>query len=486
MSVVLEKELPKGWIITTLPFIVKNERYAIKRGPFGSHLKKQFFVESGYKVYEQQHVIKNNFSLGDYYIEEKKFQELKNFVIKAGDVLISCSGTVGEIAIVPKEFEKGIINQALLKISLDPLIVETKFFISLFIFWMLKARIDSHGSSMRNLSSVKELKKLPISLPPLNEQKRIVAKIEELFSLVDSAKENLEKTKLLLKQYRQSILKHAFEGKLTEEWRAGNKKIIEKEKKAQKEISLEVEDLKRKTRQEFGTLYGNELFEIPDEWIWARFVNVAKIGQGGTPSTAMKEYWNGDIPWLRSGNVRNNFITASNVFITKLGLQNSSTTLCSQGTVLLAMTGQGLTRGRSAVLEINACANQSVAHIITNNKRIFNKFLFYYLQSQYWKIRSVYKGSNQPGLNVSIIKQFEIPIPSIPEQVLIVQKIEESFSIIEKNEKLVDTLLQQFYQMKNSILKQAFEGRLVPQDPNDEPAQILLERIQQERKKNGK
>ena len=472
MSVVLEKELPKGWIITTLPFIVKNERYAIKRGPFGSHLKKQFFVESGYKVYEQQHVIKNNFSLGDYYIEEKKFQELKNFVIKAGDVLISCSGTVGEIAIVPKEFEKGIINQALLKISLDPLIVETKFFISLFIFWMLKARIDSHGSSMRNLSSVKELKKLPISLPPLNEQKRIVAKIEELFSLVDSAKENLEKTKLLLKQYRQSILKHAFEGKLVpqdpnDEPASVLLEKIKKENPSQKTSNIVLEK------------------ELPMGWTVVNLESISDLIGGGTPSRNNLEYFGGNIIWLTPTEIPKDRITRvsdSKEKITKLGLMKSSAKMIPKNSVLLTSRAS---IGYVAIADNSLTTNQGFSSFVCHEP-LYNFFLAYWLWGNKKELESNATGTTFKEISKSKLRVLSIPLPPLNEQKRIVAKIEESFSIIEKNEKLVDSLLLQYNQIKNSILKQAFEGKLVPQDPNDEPAQILLEKIQQERKKNGK
>ena len=126
------------------------------------------------------------------------------------------------------------------------------------------------------------------------------------------------------------------------------------------------------------------------------------------------------------------------------------------------------------------CANQSVSHIILNEQYILNKFLFYYFQAKYWKIRSIYKGSNQPDLNVSLIKQFDIPIPLISEQKIIIQKIEEIFSLIDNNEKLILQLLKKIERIKISILNQVFEGKLVPQDPNDEPASELLERIKLE------
>jgi len=123
-------ELPDGWEWVNIDYIAKNEKNSIKRGPFGSSIKKEFFVKYGYKVYEQKNIIYNNFNLGKYYINENKFKELKDFEIKSGDIIISCSGTIGKIAIAPEHMEKGIINQALLKISLNNKIINTKYFIT--------------------------------------------------------------------------------------------------------------------------------------------------------------------------------------------------------------------------------------------------------------------------------------------------------------------------------------------------------------------
>ena len=179
--------------------------------------------------------------------------------------------------------------------------------------------------------------------------------------------------------------------------------------------------------------------------------------------------------------MRNNIVKNTGEAITQLGLDNSSTVKCPIGTVMLAMTGQGLTRGRVSILGLEACANQSVCHMIVNNDLIFNKYLFYYLQTYYWKIRLLDKGSSQPGLNVNIIRNFEIPICSIKEQKQIVDKIEQGLPFIENTKNITNSMLLQLDTLRASVLKQAFEGKLVPQDPNDEPASVLLERINKEK-----
>ena len=206
--------LPDGWIKTLLTNIVTNDKYAIKRGPFGSHLRKEFFKESGFKVYEQQNAINNNFDIGNYYIDEKKFQQLKAFELKRGDLIISCSGTIGKIAIVPDNFQKGIINQALLKITINTNIFLIPFFIHFFNFWKMNEGIKSQGSGMQNLASVKVLKKIPILFPPLPEQRRIVSKLESIFERIDAIVIYVKEALRTLDMLKQSVLKQAFEGKL--------------------------------------------------------------------------------------------------------------------------------------------------------------------------------------------------------------------------------------------------------------------------------
>lgn len=186
------------------------------------------------------------------------------------------------------------------------------------------------------------------------------------------------------------------------------------------------------------------IMEVPEGWQLKTLNTLATVGQGGTPSRAVFDYWNGDIPWLSSGELRNNRITDSKEKITKLGLENSSTKLCPKGTILIAMTGLGLTRGRTSLLGIEACANQSCAHIILKDKQIIPKYLWLYLQSQYWIIRSVYHGSGQPGINTSMIRSWEIPFPSsVTKQKNIVQKLELILGKLEKKKTEILSLIEQ-------------------------------------------
>ena len=188
--------LPSGWAIAYIPEVVAYDKYAIKRGPFGSSLKKAYFVSEGVKVYEQQHAIRDDFSLGVYYITDEKFKELCAFEIKPNDLIISCSGTVGKVAIAPDWMKKGIINQALLKITLNESTLTNAYFKILFpAFYMQTETLsDLQGTAQKNMVSVDTLKKEPFPLPSLAEQHRIVAKVDELMALCDELEQQTEQS----------------------------------------------------------------------------------------------------------------------------------------------------------------------------------------------------------------------------------------------------------------------------------------------------
>ena len=184
-----------------------NDIVDFKRGPFGGSLKKEIFVDKGYKVYEQKHAINNNFSIGNYYITSEKFEEMKGFELLPNDIIMSCSGTIGRFAVFPKSAEKGIINQALLrlrkisnKISHEYLLICLKAISS-------KFEENSHGAGLKNVASVSILKEIKIYCPTLVEQEKIVSKIEELEKQILQAKAIIDNSKQQKKDILDKYLK---------------------------------------------------------------------------------------------------------------------------------------------------------------------------------------------------------------------------------------------------------------------------------------
>ncbi len=174
-------ENEKGWEVKKLENCVEKNKYALKAGPFGSALKKEYYVPSGYKIYGQEQVISNDVNYGSYYIDEIKYNELKSFSIKFDDVLISLVGTFGKLLIIPKYFQEGIINPRLVKISFDKDIVNTTYFKYFFTSDSLKEYLNnnSHGQTM-GILNLSIIKSIPLIVPPLSLQQSFAAKIEAI------------------------------------------------------------------------------------------------------------------------------------------------------------------------------------------------------------------------------------------------------------------------------------------------------------------
>ena len=169
-------ENEKGWEVSS----VENVCSSIVRGPFGSALKKEFFVEPNsntYKVYEQKHAIQKDAKIGSYYVTEEKFKELSRFEVKSGDIIMSCSGTIGELFIIPPNAEKGLMNQALLKFTLNNQIYK-RFF--LFLMDCVKKDFTVRGTGLQNIGSVKIIKAMTFGLPPLSLQRLFAQRIEQI------------------------------------------------------------------------------------------------------------------------------------------------------------------------------------------------------------------------------------------------------------------------------------------------------------------
>ena len=199
----------EGWEVKKLGDVCE-----FVRGPFGGSLKKNIFKSEGYAVYEQKHAIYDQFDDIRYFIDENKFNDMKRFELNSGDLIMSCSGTMGKMAIVPENIKKGIINQALLKLtpSKDISIVFLKLWMQSESFQdSLKAY--SQGAAIQNVASVKILKEIEIPLPPLPEQKRIVAILDEAFENITKAKENAEKNLKNANEIFESYLQSVFENK---------------------------------------------------------------------------------------------------------------------------------------------------------------------------------------------------------------------------------------------------------------------------------
>ena len=205
-----------------------------------------------------------------------------------------------------------------------------------------------------------------------------------------------------------------------------------------------------------GSLKNSELGEIPEDW------EVVKIGEftdctaGGTPSTEIPEYWNGDIPWMSSGELHLKQVYDVSGRITELGLDNSSTSIVPEKSVLIGLAGQGKTRGTVAISRIPLCTNQSIAAVFPSNL-FCSEYLFYNLENRYEELRSLSTGDGgRGGLNLTIIRSLAVPFPSLPEQTAIALTLSDMDSEIAALEARAAKLAQ----IKQGLMQNLLTGKI--------------------------
>ncbi len=350
-------------------------------------------------------------------------------------------------------------------------------------------KYEGRGTTINGVTK-RQLRELPVLLPPLPEQHRIVAEIETQFTRLDAAVGALKRAQANLRRYRAGVLKAACEGKLVpteaELARAEGRdyepadRLLERiltERRARWQPSKN----RRRKYKEPAAPDTSDLPDLPEGWVWSSIGESFEVFVGATPRRSRSDYWDGDISWVSSSEVSFTRIKSTRERITSDGLKNSSVDIHPEGTVLLGMIGEGKTRGQVSILDIPACNSQNSAAIRVSQTGLPPEYVYYFLWGQYSVTRRIGSGNNQPALNKSRVQEIPFPLPPLTEQHRIVAEVDRRLSVIQQAEATVEASLTRAGRLRQSILKQAFTGRLVPQDPNDEPASALLERIRAER-----
>ena len=278
-------------------------------------------------------------------------------------------------------------------------------------------------------------------------------------------------TKLL----KQKILDLAIRGKLVPQDPNDEPASVLLERiRAEKERLVVEGKIKRSKSTTDNRHYENVPFEIPENWVWEKLGNVGKWQAGGTPNRSHKEYYGGDIPWLKTGDLNDSYITEIPEYITQEGFDNSSVKLNPKNSILVAL--YGATIGKVGILTFPATTNQACCACV--DYPALNKlYLFYFLRQHRDAFISQGGGGAQPNISKEIISNTFIPIPPFAEQQRIVAEIEKWFEFIDGIERNCVDLKEMIKQTKTKVLDLAIHGKLVMQDPSDEPASELLKRI---------
>ena len=337
----------------------------------------------------------------------------------------------------------------------------------------IDAKRNMKGTAGQLRVPARYMKEVSMPFPPVNEQRRIVAKVESMFAESKTAREALDKTLFLLRRFRQSILFKAFRGDLTQ--RDPNDEPAEK--------------LLQRIRQvkQIHILETNEdqpsvgLTELPETWAWVTIGDLETfIGSGITPRGGKKVYVNEGIPFIRSQNVYADGFHLENVaHVTRQMHEEMKRTQVHPNDVLLNITGASI--GRSTYTPEGfgeANVNQHVC-IIRTGWWMVPVYLSYFLNSTYGQdqIFATESGVTREGLNYKQVRSLRIPLAPLSEQKRVVAKIEEAFSLADQVEAAVKKAREKAEKIDQAILAKAFRGELVSQDPNDEPASVLLQHI---------
>ncbi len=347
--------------------------------------------------------------------------------------------------------------------------------------------------------------RLTVPVAPLNEQRRIVAKIEELFSGLDAGVTALERAKANLKRYRASVLKSAVEGKLTAEWRAKHPKtepasklleriLIERRQKWEADQLAKFAAADKEPPKNWREKYVEptpphiaDLPSIPNSWTWATLDAIANV-VGGITKDKKKANQPGmrEVPYLRVANVQRGFLDLSEMKSISASEDDIADLRLEPGDLVFTEGGDRDKLGRGWVWtgELSECIHQN--HIFRG--RLVSQDMHPRLVSHHgntfgkeWFIKAGKQTTNLASINLGILRRFPVPIPPAAEQAEIIAQVDETLSQIDAAEMQIEHGLLRASRLRQSILKQAFEGRLVPQDSKDEPANVLLERLRASR-----
>ena len=471
-----------------------------------------------------------------------KNSSLANRVLKDGDILVEISGggpdqPVGRTVLIDKvalshspEVPKICTNFVRLLRAADE--IDSRFLNSYLTFFYASGEIRDYQAGSNNLRNLKfnDYLGIDIPIPPFNEQHRIVAKIEELFSDLDKGIENLKTAQAQLKVYRQALLKHAFEGKLTAQWREERRAkssvtpaqagvhAIEKldsrlrgndEMGGQNDEPLETaDDLLKRIQQARAQRYQQqltdwqanggskpkapkplppltaeelaELPELPEGWGWVRLDEISEnITDGDHQAPPQTKE---GVPFITISDIKNQRIDFSDTRYVSQSYFDGLSVMRkpAKDDILYTVTGSF---GIPSLIDFdrNFCFQRHIG-LIRSCKKIAKKFLFYSLASRhvYGQAASVATGTAQKTVPLGGLRLFKIPLMSYEEQQQIENELESRLSEAVQLDQTITTSLQQAEALRQSILKKAFSGQLVPQDPHDEPASVLLTRIKAE------
>ena len=454
--------LPEGWIWTSVGTISKRIHYGYTASATGNNIGPKFL-----RITDIQDNSVNWETVPFCKIDP---HEKQKYLLREGDIVFARTGaTVGKSFLIRSNVPEAVFASYLLRIVL-PECIDNRFIFNFFqspLYWSQISRAKI-GIGQPNVNA-QTLSRLPCPLAPFPEQGRIVSKVEELFPKLDAGVKSLETVRAQLKRYRQSVLKSAFEGKLTEEWRRIHRDELEPASGLLERIKEERRKSAAGKYRELLPVDTSNLPEIPEGWVWTRLGEVLiQSDHRFDPKSSSDRRFIG-LEHIESNTGK------------LLGFGNSSETRSTKtqfgkGDLLLGKLRPYLNKVLVADFE-GVCSTDIL--VFKRNEFANNSFLAKrLLRDDFVKyVTQRMSGVQHPRVNYQTVSSYVIALPPLVEQDRIAEEIERHFSIADMVGKIIVGSLRQAEKLRQSILKRAFEGKLVPQDPSDESANVLLERI---------
>lgn len=501
--------LPSGWVWATPTQVVDESRYPLGIGPFGSNLKVSDYAPSGVPLVFVRNIRAEEFEAPDTkFVSEAHAAELMAHTVLPGDVLVTKMGDPpGDSALYPIHRPVGIITADCIKWRISPEVGSPKYFVYVIRAPSVQRQIldITRGVAQRKVSLAR-FKTVRVPLAPRPEQRRVVAALDSYFSRLDTAEAALKRVQANLNRYRASVLKAAVEGRLvpTEAELARQEgrdyepastllqRILAERRRRWEEAELAKMQAKGKVPKDdrWKAKYkepeppaASDLPCIPDGWCWTTVDAIAQVagglakGKKRRPGVQLRK-----VNYLRVANVQRGFLDLSHVKEILATDAEVESLALQPGDVLFNEGGDRDKLGRGWIWDgqIPDCIHQNHvfrARLFTRD--LLPKFLSWYGNSagQLYFFRQGRQTTNLASISLSRLRSLPVPIPPTCEQERMAQEIEWLFSLGDAVEHAVKVGLTRTDRLRQSILKWAFGGKLVDQDPEDEPAYVLLDRI---------
>jgi type I restriction enzyme S subunit len=492
----MENKLPDNWVECRFGDVAKiHNGYAFAT--------KDFRRNNGVPLIKQSQLNGDKVDLTKCVYLDKGFLETKkDFVLKKGDVLIGMSGSVGKMCLYDLDFP-ALQNQRTGKA-----VPSSETLLNKKLFWYFLSTIErillekGKGLGVANVSA-NDIEDLVFALPPLAEQHRIVSRLDAVMQKVESNKQRLEKIPKLLKRFRQSVLAAGVSGKLTDDWREGNKdaknifdgieRIVEQRKLNYEnlidEMSLLGKSKPRKPQNIIPTVSISD--DFPASWGIMTLSDISSIKQYSMSSgpfgssLGTKDYRATGVPVVRGQNIQGGVFIAKNfVFISEEKAIELTRSSAIPNDIVIVAVGVGV--GNAAIIpnEIERIIlSQNCNKFSLDFKIVAPKFILYNLQVSSIKeqMDEATTDTAREFLSLTNLKKLLLPIPPLEEQDEIVRRVEQLFAFADKIEVRYTKAKTMLDKLPQSILAKAFRGELVPQNKDDEPARVLLEKIQAEK-----